>query len=49
MLAAHVVVLSHEVVVNLREVSLLVSCVGTACAGLPVVGEVLVVLHLLHR
>ena len=44
---ADVVVLGHEVVVYLLEVSLLVGSEGLLL--LPVVGEVLVVLHLLDR
>ena len=43
--AADVVVLSHEVVVHLLEVGFLVG--GEGLLLLPVVGEVLVVLHLL--
>ena len=45
-LAVHVVVLGYEVVVHLLEVGFLVGGVGLSKAGLPVVGEVLVVLHL---
>ena len=44
-LAAHVVVLGHEVVVHLLEVGFLIGSKGLLV--LPVVGEVLVVLHLL--
>ena len=47
MATADVVVLGTQMVVYLGEISLLVSGIGITERGLPVVGEVLVVLHLL--
>lgn len=47
MLALHIVIFSHEVVVNLLEESLLVGRIGLQ--RLPVVGEMLVVAHLFDR
>ncbi len=47
-LTTDVVELSTQVVVHLCEVSLLVGSLGIAERSLPVVSEVLVVLHQLH-
>ena len=48
MLTANIVIFGHEVVVYLGEVGFLISIVGIAKSGLPIVSEVLVTRNFLH-
>ena len=47
-LTTNIVILGHEVVVYLGEVGFLISIVGIAKSGLPIVSEVLVTRNFLH-